>query len=63
MREFSTGCTSKTEAEAVGALRSPEIRDEGISDTRGRDKAAWTGMRCSRMSPGASGRRGDPCQT
>ena len=38
LQEFSTGCTSKTEAEAVGALRSSRIRDEGIDDTRGRDK-------------------------
>ena len=29
VREFSTGCTSKTEAEAVGALRSPESAMRG----------------------------------
>ena len=32
MGEFSTGCTSKTEAEAVGALRNPEFALKGISD-------------------------------
>ena len=32
VREFSTGCTTKVEAQAVGAAEEARIRDEGISD-------------------------------